>query len=157
MPRSNFARPWFSLFLGLSAAVTCVNGFDDRKAEGPKKDAVKETAKSAAKPAAPAPAHLVVAKDPVTGKLRQPTAEEAAELSRKQPTQTQTTPPKTVRGPSGSVGLVLDESSAVYSVATKGPDNKISTKEVTGKAAATKAVEAQSKKPETRQDYKHEK
>ena len=108
----------------------------------------------------PQPSSMVVVKDPVTGKLRQPTAEEAAELN-KAAKQTQAEAagkagavakpgaarkPPTVNGPDGSLGLVLDESSNVYAVATRNPDGKITIQESTGGKAAPASAKAQGSK-----------
>jgi len=124
----------FSGLLGLSLALVPVAA----RAED-SKDAKKQA------PATPKPAGMVVAKDPVTGELRAPTAEEAAELNQQKaktaPHTSATRKLQTVRGPHGAVGVVLDDSSAVYAVATKSPDGKVTTKEVNGATLAKKPVQ----------------
>ena len=130
--------------LGLSLAATSLAGAERKKDD---------------KAAAEQP-QMMMTKDPVTGKLRPPTAEERAELNKKTASAkakaaaakpATSTNPKMIKGPGGAVGMVLDDDSAVYSVATKSADKKISTREVTGMTAAVKAVQGPAKKQETKQ------
>ncbi|BDC48490.1 hypothetical protein F183_A08060 [Bryobacterales bacterium F-183] len=120
------------------------------------------------KPAAAAPAGkaksstssgMVVVKDPVTGALRAPTAEEYQALTNGGTVSggtSRTSGPQTaVKGggavaeaavgtqvlhPDGTVSVRLDDSHAVFAVATRTPDGKIVLGEVTGIQAANAAV-----------------
>lgn len=94
-----------------------------------------------------------VFKDPVTGKLRAPTAEEneildnqtkAAEASKtgRQSTQAKAKRRLEVQRPDGTVMLELDDSQMTYSVATRNADGSISMQCVTGDENANKAVNA---------------
>lgn len=147
MLETRFGSAVLAAILGLSLTVTSLVGAEQKKDEK-------------------APPGMVMAKDPVTGKLRPPTPEEQAELARKtsaaKSKATANQPvtswdPKMIQGPHGAVGMLVDDDSAVYSVATKGADNKISTKEVQGKAAAVKAVQAPGTKTETKPGGSNEK
>lgn len=74
-----------------------------------------------------------VAKDPVTGKVRALTAEEAAALdaadavlkTSKAGRAATKAAPKEVRYPDGTVSIETDESSYVYSVATRAADGSV--------------------------------
>lgn len=96
----------------------------------------------------PAQSQMVMTKDPVTGKLRPATRKEQEALQKQTEVRAKATAkpahanPKMIQGPGEAVGMVLDDDSAVYSVATKGAGGKLATKEVTGKAAATKAAQS---------------
>ncbi|GGC68600.1 hypothetical protein GCM10011396_14550 [Undibacterium terreum] len=94
-----------------------------------------------------------VAKDPVTGKLRAPTAEEdealnnqikADEASKagRQSTQARAKRAVAVVRADGSRTMVLDESFMTYSVATRKADGSIEMECVTGSEAADKLVNA---------------
>ena len=157
MTRTIFGNSRLAILLGLSLGIASFAAAEQTKDE------------KAAK-AAPAQPRMIMTKDPVTGKLRPPTAEEQAELNKKTAAAkakatagkpaTSTNPntnPKMIKGPGGSVGMVLDDDSTVYSVATRGADKKISTREVTGKTAAVKAVQTPAKKVETKQSDGNEK
>jgi hypothetical protein len=121
--------------MGISLALLPAAGAED------KKPATKPAA-APAKSSKPAPAGMIAVKDPDTGQFRAPTADEAAAL-RAAPTSQQTVvgaAPQTFAGPAGSTGLVLDDSTTVYAVATKKPDGTISFGEVTGGTNAKKVV-----------------
>ena len=144
MSQKPFRLPLVAGLLGMALAVA-------PGAAGADEPTGKKVA--AAQPAGvPQPAGMIAVKDPVTGKLRAATAEEAAELrkaaaaAKKQETPTAQgntavrRAPQTISGPEGAVGIVLDDSSTIYAVATKKPDGKVSVKETatpkTGAAAA---------------------
>jgi hypothetical protein len=74
---------------------------------------------------------MMAVKDPVTGQLRAPNAQEAAKLTQAQPVVKRPTPHKQLKGPGGAVGMVLDDRSAIYTVATKNPNGTITIKETT--------------------------
>ncbi len=79
--------------------------------------------------------------DPVTHKPYQPSAEEVQALDKagKAKPKAQAAP-KQFYGKRGGVGVKLDDSFAVYSVATKTPDGKLKTECVQGKDKANKAA-----------------
>ncbi len=130
--------------MGLSLALLPAAGAEDKK---PEKKPVAATAKSSK----PAPAGMIAVKDADTGQFRAPTAEEAAALSPTRALRTNAViaGPQTFAGPGGSTGLVLDDSTTVFAVATKKPDGTISFGEVTGGANAKKVVA--NPKPEAKQ------
>jgi hypothetical protein len=100
---------------------------------------------SAAKNTNPPVAGMVVVKDPVTGQLRAPTAQEAADLQLVQSQQTTgvvSTGPTPIMGAGGAPGMRLDESTTVYSIATKNSDGTVSLGEATGPENADKAVQS---------------
>ena len=78
--------------------------------------------------------------DPITKKLREPTQEELAAPPDVSATTLNPAPQKVLAGPHGSVGMVLDESHMVHSVATINPDGSVSMDCITGKANAEKAL-----------------
>jgi hypothetical protein len=85
-------------------------------------------APSPAKPEAP---RATVVRDAATGRLRAPTAEEAAELAAAAPPSNaraaRRASPQEARQSNGAVGLEVDESSMLYSVARRQPDGTVST------------------------------
>lgn len=102
---------------------------------------------------------MTVVKDPVTGQLRGPTAEEAAQLnalaaqgkavaapgknSRKAAAAgiaPETAPGTTTYYADGTVEMTVDPEMVSYSVMTKGADGKLVLQCVTGASAATKAM-----------------
>ena len=126
--------------LGLMAvalALLPAAGAEDKKPE-------KKPVAAKAKSSKPAPAGMIAVKDADTGQFRAPTAEEAAALSPAPAPQTNAViaAPQTFAAPGGATGLVLDDSTTVYAVATKKPDGTVSFGEVTGGANAKKAVTA---------------
>lgn len=107
---------------------------DDQKAETAKKAQPQA-------PQAPQPGPgMVVTKDPDTGQLRAPTAEEFQALTQKGNRLLRTTAPQIISGPGKAVGLKLDATMDVYSVVTKGSDGKLVMDCVTGEKAANDAV-----------------
>jgi hypothetical protein len=76
--------------------------------------------------------------DPTTGKLREPTPDDlvAAPVIPK----TDVKPLKQIAGPNGTIGIVLDDSFMVHSVATVNPDGTISIDCVNGKENAEKSL-----------------
>ena len=116
---------------------------------------------SPATTSAPAASGQRVAIDPATGRVRAPTAEEAAELDRLdrvarsrqrlQRSDAQTRPQLpagvesvaddgTFMTPDGATGLVLDDNQMVYSVVTRGADGSINMECVAGVDAANKLL-----------------
>ncbi|MFZ6647058.1 post-PEP-CTERM-1 domain-containing protein [Undibacterium sp. TJN25] len=94
-----------------------------------------------------------VFKDPVTGQLRAPTAEESAALdaqdkavqaskSGRQATQARAKRAVAVVRPDGSKTMALDESFMTYSVATRNADGTLGMECVTGEEAAEKLMSA---------------
>ena len=71
---------------------------------------------------------MVVVRDPLTGQLRAPTADELKELRAKTPATAGLAAPRTpatiTRG-DGSRGVRLGEKGMVYDVVTRGPDGKL--------------------------------
>lgn len=108
-----------------------------------------------AQAAAPA---LKVVKDPVTGQLRAPTAEEAAALDAKSSGTstdvrrgliTGTVNPQKVYHADGTVELELDENSMSYTVVRRNPDGSLSMACVTGREAAEQAKKTKGGKTAT--------
>lgn len=90
-----------------------------------------------------ASAGMRVAVDPETGRVRTVTAAEAkvlAAASPASPKRSAANAPITFVDPSGAIGMVLDSSYMVYSVATVGEDGKIRMECVTGEDHAHDAV-----------------
>lgn len=104
---------------------------------------------SAAVAGEPSPG-MRVFKDPVSGELRSPTAEEAAALESAAPGKalrraprgllTGKVSPQSVTAPDGTVSQELDESSLSYTVMTRNPDGSTSMVCVTGNEAAEAAL-----------------
>lgn len=113
-----------------------------------------------------------VFKDPATGQLRAPTAEESAALDAqdkaiqtnkggRQATQARAKRAVAVVRPDGSKTMTLDESSMTYSVATRNADGTLDMACVTGEQAAEKLVNAApsvtaSAKATTFEEHHHE-
>jgi len=108
-----------------------------------------------AKKATTAAPGMIVVKDKDTGLLRPATAEEIGALQQGATTTTKKNAVATTKrnaaaagaaatapkvGPSGGVGLEMDESQAVFAVMTKGPDGKLRMSCVTGQKAADEKV-----------------
>jgi hypothetical protein len=68
---------------------------------------------------------LVVAIDPTTKEIRQPTPDEMMMLSPPPAVTTGAQALATVPGPAGGVGLFLGDSGMSYAVVSKGPDGKL--------------------------------
>jgi hypothetical protein len=82
---------------------------------------------------------MVVVRDPQTGKMRAPTAEELKELRAKAPATAGMAAPRTpapVSRRDGSRGVRLGEKSMVYEVVTRGPDGKLTSECVQGEAGS---------------------
>ncbi len=110
---------------------------------------------------------LTVAKDPVTGQLRAPTAEEAAALSaapagKYQPRGliTGKLNPAPIRHADGTIEQELDDSTQSFSVATRNPDGSVSLHCVTGTDAAngllTKGSKASAKTAKAAKEASYE-
>ncbi|WP_296943086.1 post-PEP-CTERM-1 domain-containing protein [uncultured Massilia sp.] len=86
---------------------------------------------------------MVVVRDPQTGKLRAPTAEEARALRAKTPRDAAigaARAPQVVAGRAGARGVRLGEKSMVYDVVTRDADGKLSSQCVHGAQAAQDAL-----------------
>lgn len=107
----------------------------------------------AAAQTAPAANRATVVKDPTTGKLRAPTAEEAAELAATPaPSSARSArrgAPVEVQHPNGAVSMEVDESQMLYSVARRNPDGSIGMQCVTGEKAAKSLVRKAGPQPAT--------
>jgi hypothetical protein len=80
---------------------------------------------------------MVVVRDPLTGQLRAPTADELKELRARAPATTGLAaprPPATISRRDGARGVRLGEKSMVYEVVTRGPDGKLTSECVHGDA-----------------------
>ena len=82
---------------------------------------------------------MVVVRDPQTGQLRAPTADELKELRARTPTSAPATAglaapraPATITRGDGSRGMRLGEKGMVYDVVTRGPDGKLTRECVQG-------------------------
>ncbi len=94
----------------------------------------------------PASAGQRVVKDPVTGELRAPTAEEAKQLEPARTAKPRAkAKPKVIRSEAaattGAVGMPLDESYDTYTVATRSSDGKVKVECVDGAKQAAKRVQ----------------
>jgi hypothetical protein len=121
-----------------------------------KENAVKKTsAVPAAAAAAPAPlpagaANMVVTRDPVTGEIRNATAEERARLFAGRTPQAAPAAPLVVVLPDGTEMVRLGEESMNYAVATVAPDGTIKQSCVHGADAADDARKAKAPAPAPR-------
>lgn len=121
--------------------------------------------------AASTDAGMRVARDPETGQLRAPTAEEAQALSAPAAGTSRTAKTTAPRGlitgrvnpppvvyPDGTIEQELDDSTVMYSVARRGADGKIEMYCVPGKTEADKIVKGQVKgqKLATAKEHQHE-
>jgi hypothetical protein len=80
---------------------------------------------------------MVVVRDPLTGQLRAPTADELKELRARTPATAGLAaprPPATVSRSDGSRGVRLGERGLVYDVVTRGPDGTLTHECVQGEA-----------------------
>lgn len=130
------------------------------------------TAAFALTPAASAAEHapgMRVVKDPITGQLRAPTAQEAAELSgASSPKSMRQMPrglitgkvnPAAITHPDGTVEQELDESSMQYTVVTRNTDGSLSTVCVAGNEAADAVLsgkKAGNKVAKASQEHNHD-
>ena len=86
---------------------------------------------------------MVVVRDPLTGQLRAPTADELKELRAKTPATAGLAGPRapaTVSRRDGSRGVRLGEKNMVYEVVTRGPDGKLTSECVHGEADPARAA-----------------
>jgi hypothetical protein len=103
---------------------------------------------AASVPAQAADAGLVVARDPVTGQLRAPTAEEARALEQAPKTESlkssvaPAAAPVARRAANGAVGFHVGEAFMTYSVMRRNADGTMSMQCVTGAQAADKLTKA---------------
>ena len=84
---------------------------------------------------------MVVVRDPLTGQLRAPTADELKELRAKAPASAGLAAPRaaaTMNRRDGSRGVRLGEKSMVYEVVTRGPDGKLTSECVHREADPTR-------------------
>jgi len=133
-------------FTFLAAAVCAVQANAQEPVKAPvKKSQPPSGKKPAAKTVTQAPqsaapsAGMVVFVDPVTGKIRQPDAEEIGALtgSRASAQVAIESVPVTINGPGGAVGMKLGDDSLSYMVVTRTPDGKLAEDCVTGEKAAS--------------------
>lgn len=78
---------------------------------------------------------MVVVRDPLTGQLRAPTADELKELRARTPATTGFAAPRTpatISRRDGARGVRLGEKDMVYEVVTRGPDGKLTSECVHG-------------------------
>ena len=107
-------------------------------------------------------AGLRVAKDPVTGRLRAPTADEAKALatqSRAKPRLgllTGKTNPQPIQHPDGTVEQELDDSTLSFSVARRNRDGSIGLYEITGAMSAKQLVKAPQAAAKTGKERQHD-
>lgn len=140
---TSFRKKLATGLVGMAVVATPFAMGADKKTESTKPAAAKA---NAAKPG------MVVVKDPATGQLRAPTAEEHQALTGNGGSSSgRTTGAQTsvkggaaattqVQHPDGTVSVMLDESHAVFAVATRTPEGKVVIGEVTGAKAADAAV-----------------
>lgn len=108
-------------------------------------------AKQGAARKAPAPQGMRAFKDPVTGELTGPTADQAAELEAATPatavlrSKSLKSAPATIALPQGGVGITLDDSQASYSVAHKDASGNVVEECLPNKSAAKAAMRAKRK------------
>ncbi len=123
MHKTTLAAIWFITLTGLVLETTPIL----RAAEKPD----QKTAKAVKKAPPSGQSHMIVTKDPVTGKLRQATADEAAALNQQVSDRAKRTPaaPRMIEGPGGAVGMILDDTS------TNVPNTEASRKTAPAKAA----------------------
>jgi len=86
---------------------------------------------------------MVVVRDPQTGKLRAPTADELKALRAQTPSAALAAPrqPATVSRGDGSRGVRLGEGNMVYEVVTRGADGKLTRECVEGSTGAAQALD----------------
>jgi hypothetical protein len=136
------------LFL-IALAIRAISANGQSPAAAPDSGA-KTVDKKADSTGAKAPATgggVVVFKDPVTGKIRQPDASEIGELLGPAPLFVTQGDLQQLKGPGNAVGMMLDSSFHSYSVVTKGPDGKLVMGCVTGAKKAEDVVRSNSQGP----------
>jgi hypothetical protein len=102
---------------------------------------------------------MVVVRDPQTGKMRAPTADELKALRARTPSSAAakafTAQPQTLAGRRpGARGVRLGEKNMVYEVVTRGADGKLSSECVQGEAAAAEALKGATDKRPADADHK---
>lgn len=100
---------------------------------------------------------MVVVRDPLTGKLRAPTPDEARLLRARTPAGTALAAPRQpslVTGPGGARGVRLGDKTMVYEVVTRGADGTLSRQCVQGDGAAQDALHRPA--PSDHQEHNHE-
>lgn len=142
----------FTIAISLFTIALTVQGAAPPADQQPASSGTKTTPPAAKAPAAPAPTKpatvapqgaggVMVFKDPVTGKIRQPEPGEVESLlSSGQKSLQSLVPPaaEPFRSPAGAgIGLRIGEESMSYMVVTKAPDGKLKKSCVTGSKAAT--------------------
>jgi hypothetical protein len=114
----------------------------------------QETGPPAAPATAPAAVNAsgsIVFVDPVTRKVRKPSASEiGAQRSQSQAARAArpATPPVLIHGPGAAVGILLDDSDMSFTVATRKADGKIAVDCVTGDAADHAAADHAAQSPQ---------
>lgn len=104
-------------------------------------------------------AGMRVAVDPATGRARPMTANEAKALdalAKANEKRAAARAPRTFKTPSGAVGVELDPSHMVYSVATVGADGKVEMECVTGEEHANDAAHDQTHTDKNSRGASHE-
>ena len=134
--RKIFVIVGIGLFLAVAVSIT--GAASDQAKDTPQKPAAAAVQPPAA-PQAGAPGMRVFI-DPATGKLREPEQSDIQQLAPAVGFHALQAPAAPLQGPGGAVGMRLDDSQMVYSVATKNPDGSISFECVTGPANASKAL-----------------
>ena len=127
MPKTTLAAVWLIALTSLALETPLILGAE-QKAEQ------KTDAKAAKKAPPSTQSHMMVTKDPITGKLRQATVEEAEALNQQVPNRAKRTPaaPRMIQGPGGAVGMILEDT----------PTN-VSNTQATRKAAPAKTAKKQ--------------
>ena len=126
MPKTTLAAVWLIALMSLALETTPILGAEQ-----------KTDAKATKKAPPSTQTHMIMAKDPVTGKLRQATVEEVEALNQQATDQAKATKakpaaPRMIQGPGGAVGMILDDTST-----------NVSNTEATRKAAPAKAAKKQ--------------
>lgn len=104
----------------------------------------------AAAAAEPAQEGMTVVRDPLTGRLRAPTAAELRALHGDDVKQPQMVAPQSTRRPDGTRVINLGERAMVYAVMTRNADGSLAAQCVKGDQDAAKAIE---KKAEVEHDH----
>ena len=129
----------FAICLSVSGLATMAIA---QSAAPVKAETAKQETGRDAKPAAPA-SGMMVGIDPVTKKIRPLEIDEIKALngSRNPAVTTGVQTTRTIQGPGNSVGIVLDDTSMVFMVATKTADGKLQSDCVTGDKNAKAQVD----------------
>lgn len=128
--------------LGLSLAIGVMSlAASDDVNKTPAKPAAAAAKQNTSPPASSQGVRVFI--DPVTGKIREPEPEELRQLTPAAPgvaRRSMAPLAAPLQGPGGAIGMVLDDSQMVYSVAKKNADGTISFECVTGAADAAKTL-----------------